>query len=465
MHSPSHPQVTRAFIAARTFVQGLATGRDIVAQAVKLFPSGECRRALTRLFYCPLCRGTPTLKPCNGFCLNVMKGCLASITEMDNAWGRFLDALTQLAERLGGPFNFELAADYIGVKISEAIMYLQEHSVATSAKVFQSCGSPRPAPARSRRAPREETPRRFRTFSPEEKPTTAAGTNLDRLLSYGSFDPVFSDKMQFPSFFRMVPDEIIQYFGITQMLEYFGWNWIGLLIPEDETGERFHRILSASLVQKDICISLTQSVPKVTSYVSNPFLQKSLNAIASALLSKNINVILVYGDSRSMEGLGIILDSYEFYQKQPMERVWITTAQWDVTTVFASRRFTEKSLNGSLSFALHTNVVPGFQEFLENVNPIQSNISLLKEFWCSAFLCSFPMCNLNVPNHSNCTGEEKLRNLPGSVFELGMSSWSYSIYNAVYAVAHALHAAERKGMGPENSWKLTDIQPCQVCPV
>ncbi|XP_042331095.1 glypican-2 isoform X2 [Sceloporus undulatus] len=175
-------QVTRAFIAARTFVQGLAAGRDIVAQAIKLFPSGECRRALTRLFYCPLCRGTPTLKPCNGFCLNVMKGCLASTIEMDNAWGRFLDALTQLAERLGGPFNFELAADSIGVKISEAIMYLQEHSVATSAKVFQSCGSPRPAPARSRRAPREETPRRFRTFSPEEKPTTAAGTNLDRLV-------------------------------------------------------------------------------------------------------------------------------------------------------------------------------------------------------------------------------------------------------------------------------------------
>lgn len=45
------------------------------------------------------------------------------------------DALTQLAERLGGPFSFELAADSISVKISEAIMYLQEHGVQTSAKV------------------------------------------------------------------------------------------------------------------------------------------------------------------------------------------------------------------------------------------------------------------------------------------------------------------------------------------
>lgn len=35
--TPSLPlQVTRAFIAARAFVQGLATGQDIVVQAVKV---------------------------------------------------------------------------------------------------------------------------------------------------------------------------------------------------------------------------------------------------------------------------------------------------------------------------------------------------------------------------------------------------------------------------------------------
>ncbi|XP_025032617.1 glypican-6-like [Python bivittatus] len=175
-------QVSRAFLAARVFVQGLATGRDVVAQAVKLSPTGECRRAHMRLSYCPLCRGIPALKPCHGFCLNVMKGCLASITEVDPEWERFLDALTQLAERLTGPFNFELAVDSIALKISEAIMYLQERNMQTSAKVFQSCGNPRPTPARYRRAPREETKRHFQTYVPEEKPTTAGGTNLDRLV-------------------------------------------------------------------------------------------------------------------------------------------------------------------------------------------------------------------------------------------------------------------------------------------
>nr|XP_016850852.1 PREDICTED: vomeronasal type-2 receptor 26 [Anolis carolinensis] len=51
-------------------------------------------------------------------------------------------------------------------------------------------------------------------------------------LDYGSFDPIFSDKTQFPSFFRMVPDEIFEYPGIVQLLQYFGWNWVDLIVPE-----------------------------------------------------------------------------------------------------------------------------------------------------------------------------------------------------------------------------------------
>lgn len=58
-----------------------------------------------RLSFCPLCRGLPALKPCHGFCLNVMKGCLASITEMDGEWGRFLGEHAGQREA-----NFEMGA-------------------------------------------------------------------------------------------------------------------------------------------------------------------------------------------------------------------------------------------------------------------------------------------------------------------------------------------------------------------
>ncbi|KAL2088595.1 hypothetical protein ACEWY4_015494 [Coilia grayii] len=178
-------QVSRAFIAARALVQGLATGRDIVNKAIKMNVGSECVRALMRQWYCPLCRGMPTLKPCHSLCLNVMKGCLANQADLDSEWNSFIDAMVVVADKLGGPFNMELAADSIAVKVSEGIMNLQDNSVTMSTKVFQGCGSPRPAPSRSKRSPKEPRANRkpFRNYSPEEKPTTAAGTNLDRLVS------------------------------------------------------------------------------------------------------------------------------------------------------------------------------------------------------------------------------------------------------------------------------------------
>uniref|UniRef100_A0A3Q3DN99 Glypican 2 n=1 Tax=Hippocampus comes TaxID=109280 RepID=A0A3Q3DN99_HIPCM len=177
-------QVSRAFIAARALSQGLAAGRDIVNKATKMTPDSECMRGLMRQWYCPLCRGMPSLRPCRAFCLNVMKGCLANQADLDTEWDYFIDALYHVAEKLEGPFNMELAVDSISVKVSEAIMHMQENSVSISTKVFQGCGNPRPVPARSKRSPKESGGNRrpFRTYTPDEKPTTAAGTNLDRLV-------------------------------------------------------------------------------------------------------------------------------------------------------------------------------------------------------------------------------------------------------------------------------------------
>lgn len=48
---------------------------------------------------------------------------------------RVLDAMLMVAERLEGPFNIESVMDPIDVKISDAIMNMQENSVQVSQKV------------------------------------------------------------------------------------------------------------------------------------------------------------------------------------------------------------------------------------------------------------------------------------------------------------------------------------------
>ncbi|KAM7407373.1 hypothetical protein PAMA_003209 [Pampus argenteus] len=176
-------QVTRAFIAARTFVQGLSVGREVAQRVSKVSNSATCNQALTKMLYCPFCQGMPAVKPCKNYCLNVMKGCLANQADLDPEWNQYIDAMLLVAQRLGGPFNIESVMDPIDVKISEAIMNMQENSAQVSYRVFQGCGQPKPSGmTRSTRGVSDVFNARFRPYSPEERPTTAAGTSLDRLV-------------------------------------------------------------------------------------------------------------------------------------------------------------------------------------------------------------------------------------------------------------------------------------------
>ncbi|KAJ8015108.1 hypothetical protein DPEC_G00022710 [Dallia pectoralis] len=178
-------QLTRAFVAARTFTRGLAIMPEVVNKVSAVSASPSCVRAAMKMMYCPYCSGQVALKPCQNYCLNVMRGCLANQAELDAEWNNFLDAMLSLAERLEGPFNFESVMDPIDVKISEAIMNMQENSMQVSQKVFQGCGQPKLSKGtRAGRSVKETGfTGRFRPYSPDARPTTAAGTSLDRLTT------------------------------------------------------------------------------------------------------------------------------------------------------------------------------------------------------------------------------------------------------------------------------------------
>lgn len=48
--------------------------------------SHECTRAIMKLMYCPHCRGMSSVRPCNNYCLNVVKGCLANQADLNTEW-------------------------------------------------------------------------------------------------------------------------------------------------------------------------------------------------------------------------------------------------------------------------------------------------------------------------------------------------------------------------------------------
>lgn len=174
-------EVKRSFVATRTFVQALAIGRDVVKNIQEVGPTPECSRALMKMMYCPQCKGLPDAKPCSNYCLNVMRGCLAYHAELDAEWGNYIGSMLMLASRLESSFNIETVVDPIDIKISDAIMNFQENGPAVSQQLFKECGKPR----LGKRDARHEL--NFKTFTfghrqNDVRPTTAAGTSIDRLV-------------------------------------------------------------------------------------------------------------------------------------------------------------------------------------------------------------------------------------------------------------------------------------------
>ncbi|XP_053217280.1 vomeronasal type-2 receptor 26-like isoform X3 [Podarcis raffonei] len=270
----------------------------------------------------------------------------------------------------------------------------------------------------------------------------------------------------------MVPNEAHQYTGIVELLLHFGWTWIGLLAGVNDSGERFIQTLKTLLSQKGICLAFSETTLKMTHLTEYYVLYSHLIQIYHVIMESEAKVVVFYGGTTSMVRLRtmLALGEMENINKTSVGKVWILTAQVDCTTLTYQMSWDMHVFHGSLSFAVHSNVVKGFKAFLQVQNPFEANGNgFVKQFWAQVFLCLFPNSNAEEQVSGTCTGEEKLENLPSSGFEMSITSHSYSIYNAVYATAHALHsmfwpwtkyrAAVEGGMQ-----ELQKLQPWQLHP-
>ncbi|XP_066486032.1 vomeronasal type-2 receptor 26-like [Tiliqua scincoides] len=265
-------------------------------------------------------------------------------------------------------------------------------------------------------------------------------------IAYCASFPVRNVKLHLPSFYRMVPNEAHQYRGIVHLLQHFQWIWVRILASKDDNGERFVQTMTKMLSEHRICIAfitripvlsqLTEMVERIESInLANPYVSRILSPISS-----EVKVIVVNANGQTTTGLKWMIYFYTLLEDAAVAtigKVWIMTARWDFSALSKERDFDIQPFHGTLSFAIHSNEVPGFSEFLRFLHPkSQHGDDFIRIFWEQAFDCLFSESDGIKESSDTCTGQERLENLPGTLFEMSMTGQSYSIYNAVLAVAH-----------------------------
>ncbi|XP_031246769.1 vomeronasal type-2 receptor 116-like [Mastomys coucha] len=240
-------------------------------------------------------------------------------------------------------------------------------------------------------------------------------------LSYGPFNSIFSDDEQYPYIYQMAPKDTSLALAMVSFILYFDWNWVGLVIPDDDQGNQFLSELKKQSKNKKICFAFVKMIS-----VDDVSFERKTEMDYNQIVMSSTNVIIVYGETYNY--IDLILRMWE---PPVIQRIWITTKQLNFPT--SKRDLTHGTFYGTFTFLHHHGEISGFKNFVQTWFHLRSRD--LPEWKYFNNEASASNCKILVNSSFNAS----LDWLMEQKFDMAFSDGSHNIYNAVYVVAHALH--------------------------
>ncbi|XP_056652909.1 vomeronasal 2 receptor 567 [Monodelphis domestica] len=244
-------------------------------------------------------------------------------------------------------------------------------------------------------------------------------------VTYGLFDPLLNDPVQFPSVYQMAPRDTSLPLAMVRLMVHFKWTWVGLVASDDPRSEKFLRDLKEEMVRNDVCVAFLHQI--FTSLTED---SQYLFYFLNKLFLAKARVIVIYGNTDALLTL-----RFSEIPHTLLYRMWITSSHWDIAKKPSYVYF--DNFHGALIFADQTSKIPGFKHFLKTINPTKDPENIfLQNFWNSAFGCT---SEIGKGDGAVCSPNASLDTLRLSYVDMTMSDQSYTVYSAVYAIAWALH--------------------------
>eukprot|EP00079_Xenopus_tropicalis_P029151 XP_012824332.1 PREDICTED: vomeronasal type-2 receptor 26-like [Xenopus tropicalis] len=244
-------------------------------------------------------------------------------------------------------------------------------------------------------------------------------------ISYGALDPMFNDRIHFPSVYRTVPNEYSQFRVIIKLLKHFGWTWVGIITSDDDSNRQASEELRKEMEKNGICVDFLKAIS------SSPDLREK-RAIEAVETIKNssVRVIILYCRASS---LFVFLGFQTSHQIS--ERVFICSVALNIVTELGFNKLLY-SMNGSFLISLPKQDIQGLNNFFSH--------RLMTDMNKNIFVNRFLMLNIGysygqsggVINSSRLNYDMIKEHLLQE--ETITHRIKHTIYMAVYALAHAL---------------------------
>ncbi|XP_068601412.1 vomeronasal type-2 receptor 1 [Brachionichthys hirsutus] len=290
-------------------------------------------------------------------------------------------------------------------------------------------------------------------------------------VSYFSSCSTLGRSFQFPTFQRTIPNDKHQSSAMAKLVLHFGWTWVGTIASDNIYGKYGSKRFIDEVEEAGACIAFSETLPKGDS-------PEDIQSIVETVVASTAKIIVVFSSDVDFSPL-----IPELIRHNVTNRTWIASEAW-VTSALIMQPGVSAVLGGTLGFGIQRADIPGLQEFLLDLDPYDD--ALTEEFWETLFNCTLdygkalrrskenakgansthPRAERGVPD-GLCTGREAIAKLGNTYSDVSQLRITYSVYKAVYVVAHALHNMElcEDGKGPfygKDCANISTFEPWQL---
>ncbi|XP_067443061.1 taste receptor type 1 member 3 [Thunnus thynnus] len=236
-------------------------------------------------------------------------------------------------------------------------------------------------------------------------------------ISFGATSDKFSDKLLYPSFFRTVPSDKYQVKAMALLLKEFQWNWVAVVGSEEEFGQHGVQEFSKIAQNMSICVAYQGLIPVYT----DP--EPVVKTIIDNINKTKVGAVVVF----SLPEPAVVF--FKEVIRSNTTAVWIASTSWSIHNELTSLPniqnigtvigFTENTTHLDLFTAYMKELFTKMSKERVKISPLASKSSIPDN--------PCPQCwSLSPANIS-------------LVEDPSVQASAFSVYAAIYSVAHALH--------------------------
>ncbi|XP_037540209.1 taste receptor type 1 member 1-like [Nematolebias whitei] len=227
--------------------------------------------------------------------------------------------------------------------------------------------------------------------------------DLIPMVSYGSSVSIFSEKSKYPSFLRTVHPNDNTLSVIVNIIKHFKWRWVAFLNSDTDFGIDGLELFRKRIISTEICLAYNKGFNENTDF----------SQMFQHIDEQNISIIVVFAPKVYAEAVIEAAIRLNFTNK-----VWIADDGWSLNKRLPKLKGI-KNIGTVLGAAQPVITLPGFNDFVYSARSLTPCADAAQQTFCNQ------VCNCSQLLAADIVAVDP--------------SFTFAVYSAVYAVAHALH--------------------------